>query len=154
MRSTVIELTVLGAMMVAAVAPVPASARTTGCTQSGAGRVVSELGKIFGRKIGSVQLGSTLSDVIACALSEAERRKAQRSQDEALNSGRTGTPSRRTWSSDEHQGVGGGTEVVSRSTDAGLQCATQRTFITDVDGQQKSIERRMCQGTDGRWAVA
>jgi surface antigen len=135
-------------------APSIAAAQSTGCSStSNVGRLFGSLAGAVGRKVAGTDFGNNLSSTIACALSKAEQKQAANTQTEALNSGKTGSASRKTWASDERKGVGGGTEVVSRSSGGDGQCAVQRTFITDVDGNEKSIERQMCRQPDGRWVA-
>jgi surface antigen len=151
-RRFVLPAVAAGVLLVCA--PFAPAMAQGGCKQSNVGKMFGALARNFGNKLAGTQFGNALSNTIACALSPAEKRKAEETQNSALNSGKTGAASRKTWTSDERKGVGGGTEVVSRSVHDGEQCAVQRTFVTDVDGQQKSVERQICQQADGQWVAA
>ena len=99
-------------------------------------------------------LQNSLSSAIACALTPQERKQADHAQTQALQSGAVGEASKVNWTSNESSVVNGGTEIESRATDtSGRNCAVTHTFITDVDGQEKSVDRQMCQGADGSWAA-
>ncbi len=98
---------------------------------------------------------ASLSSAIACSLSPQERKQADTAQTQALQSGKIGTASKTSWSSTENDNVNGGTVIESRNVDAsGRNCAVTNTFITDVNGQEKSVQRKMCQNTSGQWIVA
>lgn len=92
-----------------------------------------------------------LSDTIACALSEAENKQALAAQNKALNSKKTGKASKAVWTSSERGGVNGGTEITSRTRVDGQECALQRTYFTDTDGIEKSVDKELCQQSDGTW---
>jgi surface antigen len=88
-------------------------------------------------------------------LTKQEQQQADHAQTQALQSGKVGDASKVSWASNESSTVNGGTEIESRDTDAsGHTCAVTHTFITDVDGKEKSVDRKMCQGADGAWSAA
>lgn len=100
-------------------------------------------------------LTASLSSAIACSLSPQERKQADTAQTQALQSGKIGNASKVDWTSSENDNVNGGTVIESRNVDAsGRNCAVTNTFITDVNGQEKSVQRKMCQDSSGQWIVA
>jgi surface antigen len=92
-----------------------------------------------------------LTDAIACSLSQREQQQAAESEVSALNSGASGAGSRRSWRSNERQGVSGGSEVVQRTSDSNGTCAVTRTFVTNEKGEEVAVRRRRCQLADGSW---
>lgn len=92
-------------------------------------------------------MAAFLSTAIACALSPREQQQAADSEVAALNSGQTGTRSRRGWQSGERQNVSGGSEVQQRDG----ECAVTRTFVTDENGEEIEVRRRRCRRADGTW---
>jgi hypothetical protein len=100
----------------------------------------------------NLHLRNFLSSVIACSLTAKEQNRAADTQTASLNSGETGSRSRRQWSSDERSGVGGNSEVVSRNNTSGRNCAVTKTMITDENGEEKSVEKQLCETPDGQWA--
>lgn len=97
-------------------------------------------------------LRAFLSDAIACSLTEAEQKQAASAQNDALNSGKIGTASRRTWTSSERSSVSGATLISSRSKVDGKSCAVTTTMVTDENGKEQSVEKELCQKEDGTWA--
>ncbi len=107
----------------------------------------------IGNSYGAVDLfQKSLSSAIACSLTKQEQQQADKAQTQALQSGKIGDASKVNWASSESSVVNGGTEIESRNTDtSGRTCAVTHTFITDVDGKEKSVDRKMCQAGDGSW---
>lgn len=157
--------TIFLAALLTTMTSLPAEAQNAGCRtkpKSGMGGFLQGLADRASRRLGGTGvLGDVilegrklLSDTIACALTDVENKQALDTQRQALESGKTGQASRRQWTSGERPGVNGGTEVVSRRVSSGVNCAVQRTFITDADGKEQAVDREVCQGGDGKWAVA
>ena len=105
-----------------------------------AGEKATRLGmKVFNPLL---EVGSVLTNAIACRLDPAEQKQAAEASDKAVASGKVNTMV--AWRSATREGVSGSSTVTAAvAGGGGAKCLMVADFII-VDGEETRVEKRMC----------
>jgi len=140
--------------------PVPEQGKDTSCKLSspkkrGSSMLGGMLGGLANRALGrnfvtsfipTNTFATMLTDAIACKLDAKEQEKAATATNEAL---RGGVGASSSWTSDTRPGVKGSSTVKTRTASAGGGNCMVITDVIIVDGEETTVDKRMCRSTGG-----
>lgn len=139
----------------------------SGCNKAVGGKLGSALGRVgdsylhqagvpvdIGLEGVTTEMGGIVGEKIGQYLDASERRQAEAAARDSVGSGEVGPKSTRTWKSQTHSDVSGGSTVVGQTVGAdGRECRTQRNYV-NIKGKDVEQTETLCRDPrTGAWTT-